>query len=346
MLHDRNTSVASLESTRRPMSRQASSASVHSGHSHSMSMSHSRSLSRRSSHTLPDGFQRVLLPVTQALQLLDDAIKENHMSHFQPSTAHIISCIRGALERMDCLSKDSPTLSRLPLLHKERKGVLVELSRLVACARAASGVNDAEPVVEIPPGRELEALEAASRSVSASMSRVVTLAVEYDVKLKEPADKGQEAGSAHQSVPSHPSNTDQGSRRMRSPPPSNERMQSAFRRAPSSSDVQIRGTVAPAMVTGRSTSSTSTTPDSATFPSNPNRRAHTSVSSGFSHRTTSSEGLGPAFEPRRMTLETIDDIFDAISPKTRCTVPWRHSSGRSTDMPVVLILRLMLGSYE
>ena len=280
-------------------------------------------MSRQSSYAIPEHFQRVLVPVSQALRLLDDAVRDNHTSHFQPSTAHIISCIRGALERMDCLSKDSPTLTRLPLLHKERKGVLVELSRLVACARAASGVNDAEPVVEIPPGRELEALEAASRSVSAAMMRVVQLAVEYDVKLKDGSERSGDASAStaatapnHTSIPSHSSTTQhsQEPRRIRSPPPSNERMQSAFRRAPSASDVQTRCDAAPGMVSTRSTSSAGTTPDSASFPSNPSRRAraHTSVSSGFSHRTTSSEGLGPAFEPRHMTLDTIDDIFDAI----------------------------------
>ena len=125
--------------------------------------------------------QKLLKPILQSLSLLDAAIQANRKPHIQPSTACVISAIRTALEMTDCLSKESQILHRHPNLAKERKIVLVELSKLVACARAASGTNEGEADVTGDMADEeamLEALAEAARSVLARIKRFLFLVQE------------------------------------------------------------------------------------------------------------------------------------------------------------------------
>ncbi|KAK8866035.1 hypothetical protein IAR55_001186 [Kwoniella newhampshirensis] len=135
--------------------------------------SHHSRASTTSAATPP--LQSLVQPIVQALSLLDSAIHSNHKTHIQPSTACVISSIRAALQQTDCLSKESPTLAQWPVLAKERKVVLVELSKLVACARTASGPTD--------DAADLESLAKSARGVFASVKRFLTLAADCDVEL-------------------------------------------------------------------------------------------------------------------------------------------------------------------
>ncbi|KAI9635192.1 uncharacterized protein MKK02DRAFT_43873 [Dioszegia hungarica] len=266
----------------RPMSRQASAASVHSFTTHESHASHhsrpshlSRSASTATSisqyrqqpvptlSSLPSTFQSILHPVVQSLRLLTESIENNHTTHFQPSTAVVISAIRTALEQTDCLSKTSPTLERYPQLAKERKIVLVELSKLVACARLASGVE--MPDLPVEPGMELELLEQTADSVMTAVLRVMGMAVDLGVEAKPGVGEADEtvrmlvgnsapersSSSVQQHGRQHSDSADRfptvapdeertarWSARVRSPPPPNPRMQETFRQKSSSTELR------------------------------------------------------------------------------------------------------------
>ncbi|KAG9018074.1 hypothetical protein FRB90_012370 [Tulasnella sp. 427] len=80
----------------------------------------------------------IMVPMVHALALLQNAVKMNRVTHFQPSTACIISCVRSVLSTCDCLNKDSANLENNPRLAQQRKRVLSELAALVGQARSAS----------------------------------------------------------------------------------------------------------------------------------------------------------------------------------------------------------------
>src|ERR1700722_19237005 len=80
----------------------------------------------------------LMVPLLHALSLLQGAVRTNRVSHFQPSTACIISCVRSILSATDCLPREAPLLQRFPLLAQERKRILSVLASLVAHAKKAS----------------------------------------------------------------------------------------------------------------------------------------------------------------------------------------------------------------
>ncbi|WVQ97370.1 hypothetical protein IAU59_004482 [Kwoniella sp. CBS 9459] len=162
-------------------SRQTSAASHHSRTSTSTSISQVvQSPTRTEPSALPAAFQTLMHPIVQSLSLLESAIHSNRKPHIQPSTACVISSIRAALMQTDCLSKESSTLVTWPVLAKERKIVLVELSKLVACARSASGVAETDGADD---SKELEALAKAARGVFASVKRFLHLANSCGVEV-------------------------------------------------------------------------------------------------------------------------------------------------------------------
>lgn len=97
----------------------------------------------------------------------------------------MISSIRSVLSQTDCLSKQSPVLARFPSLGKERKSILVELSKLVSCAKAASGlhaeVSDV-PRTEDDDERDIEELAKSARAVFAGVKRFLNLAGGFGVE--------------------------------------------------------------------------------------------------------------------------------------------------------------------
>lgn len=141
---------------------------------------------------LPQSFQAIILPIIHALTSLDNAIHTNKRFHIQPATAAIISSIRSALMMTDCLNKESTVLSAWPTLVKERKIVLIDLSKLVGLARVATGnVNDqANPPSEIDV-KDLNAIATAARAVFASIQKFLNLAHGCGVRPISSADARQ-----------------------------------------------------------------------------------------------------------------------------------------------------------
>lgn len=121
----------------------------------------SRSFSRTDHRPLPadsDGTAvdpycpPLMIPLLHGLSLLQNAAKLNRITHFQPSTAYIISCVRAILADVGCLQREAPNLKRHGILGQERKRILSDLASLVSQAKKAS----APEVIEDDELREVE----------------------------------------------------------------------------------------------------------------------------------------------------------------------------------------------
>jgi len=328
--------VSATQSVPGNHSRQTSAASHHSRTSTSSSISaaHTVSSTSRSPANLLPALQALLHPVVQSLSLLESAIHLNRKPHIQPSTACVISSIRAALMQTDCLSKESTTLVSFPILAKERKVVLVELSKLVGCARSASGVEGPGDETQVDDVKEMNALAKAARGVFASVKRFLHLANDCGVKpvVVEPGEVAAvgegglptPASSQHPPPSFDPSATKES--RIREPSTGTLRMQEAFRlKAASIGDLRATrrrvSSPPPPMPTvpglgslrisrTRSPSATST-PMSATFASSSgsgssspistkslrDRRLQGSMDSGSFHSHATSSDLCHPWEP-------------------------------------------------
>jgi len=234
----------------------------------------------------------------------------------------------------DCLSKESTTLVSFPILAKERKVVLVELSKLVGCARSASGVEGPGDETQVDDVKEMNALAKAARGVFASVKRFLHLANDCGVKpvVVEPGEVAAvgegglptPASSQHPPPSFDPSATKES--RIREPSTGTLRMQEAFRlKAASIGDLRATrrrvSSPPPPMPTvpglgslrisrTRSPSATST-PMSATFASSSgsgssspistkslrDRRLQGSMDSGSFHSHATSSDLCHPWEP-------------------------------------------------
>ncbi|KAG6857139.1 hypothetical protein H0H87_008709 [Tephrocybe sp. NHM501043] len=79
-----------------------------------------------------------MLPLLHSISLLQTAVRANRTSHFPPSTACIISCVRSILSATGTLVRDASVLQRHPLLAQERRRILSVLAALVTQAKKAS----------------------------------------------------------------------------------------------------------------------------------------------------------------------------------------------------------------
>ncbi|CED84085.1 Ras1 guanine nucleotide exchange factor [Phaffia rhodozyma] len=82
--------------------------------------------------------------ISHAIALLHTAATAGRVSHFQPSTACVISSVRSILSSTDCLNKKSSHLKAFPMLARGRRHILANLSKLVAQTRTASGPLESE----------------------------------------------------------------------------------------------------------------------------------------------------------------------------------------------------------
>ncbi|WVN89053.1 uncharacterized protein L203_104269 [Cryptococcus depauperatus CBS 7841] len=299
---------------------------------------------------LPQSFQLLIQPIVQSLTLLDSAIHSNRKTHIQPSTACVISSIRAALAQTDCLSKESPILASWPNLAKERKIVLVELSRLVNCARTASGMDDHEGTQ--PHADDLQGLEElakSARGVFASIKRFLHYATRCGVHLASSNQNGEIVLSATSSVASDvmtvptPMTSES---QIRSSPGGNKRLQETFkRRIASIGDLRAarsrqRSNSPPPLPTGQSVHSRAPsqvpTPISATFSN------YSDVSSPSSVRS---------FHERRMQ-GSMDSVFSHVSNVTSEELhsPWQNQKPMAAPMPstasVPRVLESVVGIYD
>ena len=209
-----------------------------------------RSTDRATNHRtiahVPQPLRDLLHPVVQSLSLLESAIHSRRRAHIQPSTACVITAVRDALLRTDCLNKSSPVLATHPALGKERKIILIELSKLVGLAKAASisyqNPEDAESEQE---AQDMEILAQTARIVFTTMKKFILLASDYEV---EPTPAPKEAPDTLPGGPANEAGTDDvlssraatvGPSRSRVPS-SNARLQETFKsRAASFSDLRL-----------------------------------------------------------------------------------------------------------
>ncbi|KAF9067138.1 ras guanine nucleotide exchange factor domain-containing protein [Rhodocollybia butyracea] len=146
-------------------------------HSYSTSLltRHARQLSANSdieSHVPP-----VMVPLLHGLSLLQSAARSNRTSHFQPSTACIISCVRSVLSATDTLLRESPVLQQFPVLADERRVILSTLASLVAQAKRASDETLDEDYLEI----EVEAMLRLAQQVFTLVRRFLAIAFQCGI---------------------------------------------------------------------------------------------------------------------------------------------------------------------
>lgn len=129
-----------------------------------------------------------MVSLLHGLSLLQSAVRSNRISHFQPSTACIISCVRSVLSATDCLLRDAPVLQQYPLLAQERKRILSVLACLVTQAKKASEETEDEENQEF----ETESMLRLGGQVFAHVRRFLAIAVQCGIELPE---RRQSAGS-------------------------------------------------------------------------------------------------------------------------------------------------------
>ncbi|KAF8158982.1 ras guanine nucleotide exchange factor domain-containing protein [Mycena galopus ATCC 62051] len=123
----------------------------------------------------------IMVPLLHGLSLLQSAVRANRVSHFQPSTACIISCVRSVLSATDTLVRDAPILHRFPALAQERRRILSVLASLVAQAKKASDETPDEDNQEA----QVDAMVRLGGQVFASVRRFLAVAVQCGVELPE-----------------------------------------------------------------------------------------------------------------------------------------------------------------
>ena len=123
----------------------------------------------------------LMVNLLQSLSLLQSAVRSNRITHFQPSTACIISCVRFILSSVECLPREAPLLKRFPPLAFERKQILSVLAALVSQARRASD----ETCDEDARDTEIEGMLKLGGQVFSQVRRFLAVAVQCGVELPE-----------------------------------------------------------------------------------------------------------------------------------------------------------------
>ncbi|KAF9468519.1 ras guanine nucleotide exchange factor domain-containing protein [Collybia nuda] len=168
------------------------------GHGHSMSVSSTTSWVSTKSRQDPQHQRRpstpeavnqdinsycppLMVPLLHGLSLLQTAVRANRKSHFPPSTACIISCVRAILSTTHTLVRDAPILQQYPILAQERRRILSILAALVAQAKKA-----AEDVADhTTQDVEVENMLRLGGQVFAHVRRFLVIAVQCGLELPD-----------------------------------------------------------------------------------------------------------------------------------------------------------------
>ncbi|KAG6890822.1 hypothetical protein C0995_003255 [Termitomyces sp. Mi166 len=168
------------------------------GHSHSLSVASWGSTSSReiSQHrrqpSAPESLGQdndsycpaLMVPLLHSLSLLQTAVRANRTSHFPPSTACIISCVRSILSATNTLVRDAPVLQQNPPLAQERRRILSVLAALVAQAKKASegAARNKKQALEV------ENMLRLGGQVFATVRRFLAVAVQCGIELPNQRD--------------------------------------------------------------------------------------------------------------------------------------------------------------
>ncbi|KAE9392859.1 ras GEF [Gymnopus androsaceus JB14] len=127
----------------------------------------------------------VMVPLLHGLSLLQSAARANRVSHFQPSTACIISCVRSVLSATDTLLREAPILQQFPILADERRLILSTLASLVAQSKRSSDEGLDEDSREI----EVEAMLRLAQQVLTLVRRFLVIALQcVNIRVLQDAD--------------------------------------------------------------------------------------------------------------------------------------------------------------
>ncbi|KAG6918773.1 hypothetical protein DXG01_011964 [Tephrocybe rancida] len=126
-------------------------------------------------------FPALMVPLLHSLSLLQTAVRANRTSHFPPSTACIISCVRSILSATGTLIRDAAVLQRHPTLAQERRRILSVLAALVSQAKKASeGASDNQN-----QEFEVESMLRLGGQVFANVRKFLGVAVECGIVLPD-----------------------------------------------------------------------------------------------------------------------------------------------------------------
>ncbi|KAI5477802.1 ras GEF [Pseudohyphozyma bogoriensis] len=139
----------------------------------------------------------VLESIQQAISLLQSAVAANRVSHFQPSTACVISSVRTVLSSTDCLTRESKVLKLHPSLVSQRKRILSSLASLVNQARRASSPTISDEEREVDTAKMLGLASA----VDANVKVFLAVAGQLGVRLTEHVEGGEGEAGAERRTP-------------------------------------------------------------------------------------------------------------------------------------------------
>lgn len=137
-------------------------------------------------HTSNPKLHAILNPIHHAISLLHNAARARRLAHFQPSTACVISSVRSVLSATDCLTRESPMLKAHPVLARERKQILAELSKLVTQARKASAPATEDDVLQ----DEMDVMLVLADNVLRNVRRFLEVAEECGIQVPDVRSAG------------------------------------------------------------------------------------------------------------------------------------------------------------
>ncbi|KAF9454692.1 ras GEF [Macrolepiota fuliginosa MF-IS2] len=128
----------------------------------------------------------LMIPMVHGLSLLQNAVRTNRVTHFQPSAACIIACVRRILNTTETINRDAPVLRRFPVLARVRSELLTTLAKLVSQARQASEENLSHTEL----ANEIAEMLKTGGLVFSHVRRFVAIAVQCGIELpQEPDDE-------------------------------------------------------------------------------------------------------------------------------------------------------------
>lgn len=125
-----------------------------------------------------------MVPLLQALSLLQRVARANRITHFNPATACIVSSVRTMLSDVGCLPRDAPILKQHSMLAKERKRILSDLALLVEQTKKASE----ELLDEDQRESEVESMIRGSGQLFAHVRGFLAVAVQCGVNVDPRAE--------------------------------------------------------------------------------------------------------------------------------------------------------------
>ena len=139
------------------------------------------------------------MPLLHGLSLLQNAVQTNRVTHFQPSTACIISCVRSILAATGTLQRDASVLQRFAVLSDERRRILTILASLVSQAKKASEENLAVNVREV----EVENMLRLGGQVFSHVRTFLAVAVKCGIELPEEQNSARTVTPGIEKFPNH-----------------------------------------------------------------------------------------------------------------------------------------------